>query len=65
MKVGDVVPLSNWTQKHPSISMQFRTERKKVALFPYLGEEPLDGSKPLDCFAVMDILGWKQKGKKK
>ena len=63
VKTGDVVRMKSFTHVNPDSQFTFKAKKGDVAVFLLLGNEKLDGSAPLDVFAVMDRLGWVPKKK--
>lgn len=66
LKVGAVTPMKSMTIIHGDkisgeVALTYKKPKGKRYVFLLLGTENEDGSEPLDCFAVMDKLGWKQK----
>lgn len=60
MKVGDILNMRNWDHCTPNATFTFSVgrDRQRTAVMIYLGDEPRDGSAPLDLDAAMNRLGW-------
>jgi hypothetical protein len=61
---GDIFYMTSWTTRPPGTGMSASIsvkDRKKVGVFAYLGDEPKDGSAPLDLEKAMNELGWYRK----
>jgi hypothetical protein len=51
--------MGSFTHVQPGLSVSFKQKDKKnVAVFLLLGEQPKDGSSPLDLTKAMNALGW-------
>ena len=63
LSVGDVVTMPSYSRKVPIgdiafTNLTYRASKGNCLVMMVLGEEPKDGSKPLDPVAVMKQLGW-------
>lgn len=62
MKVGDIITTRNirhyFTGKEAKGWAEYKAEKGKNMAFLYLGQEPKDGSEPLDIDKRMKELGW-------
>jgi hypothetical protein len=57
---GDIFRLTSWTHVEPTMRLTLRVrDKKNVAVMMVLGEEPKDGSQPLDLLTAMEEMGWK------
>jgi hypothetical protein len=57
---GDVFRLTSWTHVQPNMRVTLHVrDKRSVAVMLHLGEEPKDGSQPLDLLATMKRMGWK------
>jgi hypothetical protein len=64
--IGDVVAMLkarvvHGNSKEDVIKLDFKAKPKRRMLFLYLGDEPVDGSAPLDCKQRLRDLGWVEK----
>jgi hypothetical protein len=60
MSIGAVFRLTSWTHVQPNLRMTLHPrDKKNVAVMVFIGDEPKDGSQPLDLLAAMRRMGWK------
>jgi hypothetical protein len=69
LKVGSVTPMKSMTvvygdRSSGEVTLSYKKPKGKRYVLMLLGTENDDGTEPLDCFDVMDKLGWKMKEKK-
>lgn len=56
---GDVITMTSFTHVQPGLRVSYnRKNKNSVAVFLLLGNEPKDGSLPLDLVKAMNDLGW-------
>jgi len=61
--IGKIFRVRNWDHCMPNATLKYclgRQRKNLVALMVCLGEEPLDGSTPIDIDEVMLRLGWRR-----
>jgi hypothetical protein len=60
MSIGDVFRMTSWVHVEPTMRVTLHVrDKKNVAVMMFIGEEPKDGSLPLDLLDAMRLMGWK------
>ena len=59
LKVGKCVTTRNIRHYWNKNWLEFKAEKGKNMVFLYLGQEPVDGSNPIEPDKVMESMGWK------
>ncbi|AFU86613.1 hypothetical protein D869_gp301 [Caulobacter phage CcrRogue] len=62
MRPGEVVNMTSCeiVSEDGNLRIRYKANTGKRFVFLCLGEEPKDGSAPLDCHAVMERMGWQK-----
>lgn len=59
-EIGDIFHMRRWENVSPDVKLSYGVGQgsREVAVFVYLGHEPMDGSKPIDLAERMRLMGW-------